>query len=74
VELSFKILDAFNNEERKSETSEIELVDQVEYVRNLNSFIKPDRRTFYMNIRYKFGKSGKKSITKKAKESKGYRY
>ena len=74
VELSFKILDAFNNEERKSETSEIELVDQVEYVRNLNSFIKPDRRTFYMNIRYKFGKSGKKSIIKKAKESKGYRY
>jgi outer membrane receptor protein involved in Fe transport len=74
VELSFKILDAFNNEERKSETSEIELVDQVEYVRNLNSFSKPDRRTFYMNIRYKFGTAGKKSITKKARESKGYRY
>ncbi len=74
VELSFKILDAFNNEERKSETSEIELVDQVEYVRKLNSFIKPDKRTFYLNIRYKFGTAGKKSITKKAKESKGYRY
>ena len=74
VELSFKILDAFNNEERKSETSEIELAGQVEYVRKLNSFIKPDRRTFYMNVRYKFGTAGKKSITKKAKESKGYRY
>ena len=74
VELSFKILDAFNNEERKSKTSEIELVDQVEYHRNLSSFSKPDRRTFYMNIRYKFGTAGKKSITKKARESKGYRY
>lgn len=74
VELSLKILDVFNNEERKSETSEIELAGQVEYVRKLNSFIKPDRRTFYMNVRYKFGTAGKKSITKKAKESKGYRY
>jgi len=74
VELSFKILDAFNNEERKSETSEIELVDQIEYVRNLNSFSKPDRRTFYMNIRYKFGTADKKSITKKVRQSKGYRY
>ncbi len=74
VEFSFKILDAFNNEERKSETSEIELVDQIEYVRNLNSFSKPDRRTFYMNIGYKFGTAGKKSITKKVRQSKGYQY
>jgi len=49
-------------------------VDQVEYVRNLNSFIKPDKRTFYMNIRYKFGKAKKKSITEKFRQSKGYRY
>jgi len=74
IELSFKILDAFNNEERRSETSEIELIDQVEYVRKLNSFTKPDRRTYYLNMRYKFGISGKKQITKKTRESKGYRY
>tara|TARA_B100000315_G_scaffold162395_1_gene150823 strand:+ start:444 stop:839 length:396 start_codon:yes stop_codon:yes gene_type:complete len=71
IELSFKILDAFNNEERKSETSELE---RDTAVRTLVSFTKPDRRTFFLNIKYKFGIGGKKSKSEKNRESERYRY
>ena len=65
LELSLKLLDAFNNEERKSETSEMERSGEVSGVRNLVVYIKPDGRTLFLNIRYKFGSGGK---DKKARE------
>ena len=62
LELSLKLLDAFDNEERKSETSEMELSGDL---RNLVTYTKPDGRTLFLNIRYKFGSGGK---DKKARE------
>ena len=71
LELSLKLLDAFDNEERKSETSEMELSGGF---RNLVAYTKPDRRTFFLNIKYKFGTSGKKLKSKKTYDSEKYRY
>ena len=67
LELSLKLLDAFDNEERKSETSEMELSGGF---RNLVAYTKPDRRTFFLNIKYKFGTAGKKSKSKKPSNQK----
>jgi len=71
LELSLKLLDAFDNEERKSETSEMELSGGF---RKLVVYTKPDRRTFFLNIKYKFGTAGKKSISKNTREAERYRY
>ena len=71
LELSLKLLDAFDNEERQSETSEMELNGGLW---NLVDYTKPSRRTFFLNIKYKFGTAGKKSISKKTRESERYRY
>ena len=71
LELSLKLLDAFDNEERKSETSEMELSGGF---RNLVTYTKPDRRTLFLNIKYKFGRAGKKSKLKKNHKSERYRY
>ena len=71
LELSLKLLDAFDNEERQSETSEMELNGGLW---NLVDYTKPSRRTFFLNIKYKFGTAGKKSKSEKTQESERYRY
>jgi outer membrane receptor protein involved in Fe transport len=71
LELSLKLLAAFDNEERQSETSEMELNGGLW---NLVDYTKPSRRTFFLNIKYKFGTAGKKSKSEKTQESERYRY
>ena len=71
LELSLKLLDAFDNEERKSETSEMELSGDL---RNLVTYTKPDGRTLFLNIRYKFGSGGKDKKAKKRLDTGKYRY
>jgi len=72
LELSLKLLDAFNNEERKSKTSEMEWSGGV--VRNLVAYTKPDGRTLFLNIRYKFGSEGKDKKARERLDTGKYRY
>ncbi len=71
LELSLKLLDVFDNEARKSETSEIELSG---VSRNLETYTKPDGRTLFLNIRYKFGSGGKDKKVREYLDTEKYRY
>ena len=71
LELSLKILDVFDNEARKSEISEIELSG---VFRNLETYTKSDRRTLFLNIRYKFGSGGKNKKAEERLDTEKYRY
>ncbi len=71
LEISLKLLDVFDNEEKKSKTSEVELNGGY---RHLIVYTKPDRRTFFINLKYKFGGTGKTSKTKNIRKEEKYRY
>ncbi len=75
VELSIKLLDVFDNEEKVMNTSEKVLYLPDTWGQyDVSSYSKPDQRTLFINLRYKFGSTNIGRTGQNGSESGGYKY